>query len=136
MKANIQNKLGMAVGSILLLGMSPANAAHPASVAGTWETAADQTTGALVITQSATAAVCKPISGTIFGGQIQGYYCPAEGRILFARLNNNGSAFQFYEGHVSRDGVVVYIGGSFAVWNILGGGATDEGKDFSFVARK
>jgi len=126
----------MVLGSILWLSMTPADAAHPLSIAGAWSATANRTLGALVISQGVNGAVCKPIRGTIFGSAIQGYYCPVVGRIVFARLNSSGVPFQFYEGHVSRDGTTDYIGGSFSIWNSSGGGFSDEGVDFNFSARK
>lgn len=136
MNAAILKHLGaMALGSILGLSTAPANAASPASIAGNWAATANQTNGVLAINQIASAAVCKPIRGTIFGSAIEGYYCPVVGRIVFARLTG-GTPFQFYEGHVSRDGVTDYIGGSFSIWNVVGGGLANEGVDFPFFANK
>ncbi|MGQ0446463.1 MAG: hypothetical protein ACT4O2_15395 [Beijerinckiaceae bacterium] len=113
-----------------------ANAAHPLSVAGTWNATANQTLGVLAIAQPASAATCKPINGTIFGNTIEGYYCPAVGRIVFARRTGGGTPFQLYEAHVSRDGVTDRIGGSFLIWNASGGGFSNEGVDFNFSATK
>lgn len=113
-----------------------ANAASPLNVAGNWSATANQTLGALVIVQAASAAVCKPISGTIFGNSIEGYYCPVTGRIDFARKTGGGIPFQLYEGYVARDAVVDRIGGSFLIWNVSGGGMSNEGVDFNFSATK
>jgi hypothetical protein len=44
--------------------------------------------------------------------------------------------FQVYEGHVSRDGRIDRMGGSFMIWNSLGGGAFNEGPDYNFSASK
>ncbi|MGH6840663.1 MAG: hypothetical protein ACREDV_00995 [Methylocella sp.] len=113
-----------------------ANAAHPLSVAGNWNATANQTLGVLAISQPFSAATCKPITGTIFGNTIEGYYCPAVGRIVFARRTGGGTPFQLYEAHVSRDGVTDRIGGSFLIWNASGGGFSTEGVDFNFSATK
>jgi hypothetical protein len=113
-----------------------AQAAHPANITGGWTAIGNQTIGALNIVQAASAAVCKPIVGSIFGNSIQGYYCPVTGRIVFARRNAALVPFQMYEGHVSRDGAVDRIGGSFMVFNTSGGGQANEGVDFNFSATK
>ena len=140
MKTTLLNRVcAIALGSMSLLWMGAANAAHPASVAGNWAVTGNQTLGALVIVQAASAAVCKPISGIIFGSTIQGYYCPVTGRIVFGRRAGFGAAFPFfqlYEAHVSRDAVVDRIGGSFLIWNASGGGFANEGVDFNFSATK
>lgn len=125
-----------ALGLLSLLWAGTADAAHPASVAGTWTATANQTIGALVIVQPASAATCKPISGTIFGSSIQGFYCPATGRIVFARRTAALVPFQLYGGNLARDGVVDRIGGTFLIWNSTGGGAANEGVDFNFSATK
>ena len=131
-------KLTSALFGVSLLGIGAANAASPASVAGSWSAVGNQTTGFLRIAQGASAAVCKPIAGSIFvaANSIQGFYCPVTGRIVFARRNAGGVPFQLYEGHVSRDGAIDRIGGSFLVWNAAGGGFANEGVDFNFSAAK
>jgi len=125
-----------ALGFMSLLWMGAANAAHPLSVAGTWAATANQTLGSLRIVQPASAAVCKPISGTIFGSSIEGFYCPVTGRIVFARRTRAGIPFQLYEAHVSTDAAVDRIGGSFLIWNATGAGFANEGVDFNFSATK
>lgn len=137
MKTSVFKQIGVAaLGAMSLLWAGVAQAAHPASVAGGWRATGNQTLGALNIVQAASAAVCKPISGTIFANSIEGYYCPVTGRIVFARRNAGGVPFQLYEGHVSRDALVDRIGGSFMVWNGPGGGFANEGVDFNFSATK
>lgn len=115
-----------------------ANAASPLNIAGNWSATGNQTLGNLSIFQAASAAVCKPISGSIFGGtsHIEGFYCPVTGRIVFARSTSGGIPFQLYEGYVARDGVVDRIGGTFQIWNASGGGLSNEGVDFNFSATK
>ncbi len=127
-----------ALASTALLWTAAAYAAHPASVAGTWSAVGNQTLGNLVISQAASAAVCKPIRGAIFAAAttIEGFYCPVTGRIVFARRTAGGVPFQLYEGQVSRDGAVDRIGGSFIIWNGAGGGFANEGVDFNFSAAK
>ena len=127
------------VASLAIFAAGAAGAASPASVAGNWAVTGNQTLGALIIAQAASAAVCKPIGGTIFGQSIQGYYCPVTGRIVFARRVLSGAVqvpFQLYEGHVARDALVDRIGGSFMIWNAAGGGLANEGPDYNFSATK
>ena len=124
-----------------LLFAQAATAASPPSVGGVWNHVGNQSVGPLVIFQFASAAVCKPITGSMFGlaNAVQGYYCPVTGRIVFARRQLLGGVmtpFQFYEGHVARDGVIDRIGGSFAVFNPSGGGFANEGVDYNFSATK
>ena len=119
-----------------LLWAGAASAAHVPVVTGTWAAQANQTTGSLVMTQLASTRTCKPVTGTIFGNPIEGFYCPSVGRLVFARKTAGGTPFQFYEAHVSRDGTVDRIGGSFAVWNLSGGGLANEGVDFNFSATR
>ena len=137
MKTTLLKLVGVIVfGFISILGMGTVNAAHPLSVAGNWNATSNQTLGALVIFQPANAAVCKPITGFIFGSSIEGFYCPVTGRLTFARRMANGIPFQLYEGHLARDGQVDRIGGSYIIWNALGGGLVNEGVDFNFSATK
>ena len=124
-----------------LLFAEAAKAAHPPSIAGVWNAIGNTAGGALAINQFASAAVCKPITGSMFGvaNAVQGYYCPVTGRIVFARRALIGGVLtpiQFYEGHVSRDGVIDRMSGSFAVFNGFGGGFANEGVDFNFSATK
>lgn len=130
----LKRAFAAAVGSVLCVGA--AYAAHPASVAGTWSAVGNQTLGNLVLAQAVSAAICKPISGSIFTNRVQGFYCPPTGRIVFARHTSSGVPFQLYEGQVSRDGAIDRIGGSFMIWNGLGGGAVNEGLDYNFSATK
>ncbi len=137
MKAKLtKHAIAIALGSMSLLWIGVANAAHPPSVAGVWAATANQTLGPLNIVQAVSANVCKPISGTIFGSSIQGFYCPVTGRIVFARRTAAGLPFQLYEGHVGRDAAIDRIGGSVLIWNTSGGGLANEGVDFNFSATK
>jgi hypothetical protein len=123
--------------TLLALAANPAHAVHPPSVAGNWSAVGNQSSGALIIVQPASANTCKPISGTIFGSTLNGYYCPATGRLVFAR-NAGAVPFQFYQGYVSRlqAGATMKIGGTFSIWNAAGGGFGNEGVDFNFSAFK
>lgn len=138
MNTSVRTRIGaLGLCASLLLGVGTAEAASPASIAGVWSATANQTLGALVIAQAAVpTGVCKAISGTIFGSTIEGYYCAATGRVVFARRLANGVPFQLYEGHVARDAAVDRIGGTFQVWNGAGGRLNNEGVDFNFSATK
>ncbi len=94
----------------LLLGISLASIAFgtnialadgwPTSVVGTWSVTANHATGKLVITTQGSGD-CQPISGTIFGNSILGFYCPQSGRIHFLRTLN-GATTQDYTGNLSQ----------------------------------
>ena len=117
--------------SIAALSATPAAAGSwPASVAGNWSVTANQSGGALVINQPASAALCKLIDGTILGSQLRGFYCPRSGRIVFYRLGSGGSIFQYYAGNLSQliAGNPLRIGGNFSDLN-------DPG-EYSFTAIK
>jgi hypothetical protein len=117
--------------SVAVLSATPAAAGGwPASVAGTWSVTANQTVGAMAINQPASAALCKPINGTILGSQLRGFYCPGSGRIAFHRLGASGSIFQYYAGNLSQliAGRPLRIGGNFSDLN-------DPG-EYSFTAIK
>ena len=135
---SMKRALSAVLGLSALLWTSTAYAAHPASVAGNWNAVGNQTTGTLAIVQAASAATCKPISGSIFGAgtTIQGSYCPSTGRIVFARRNAAGVPFQIYEGYVARDALRDRMGGTFMVWNAAGGGLANEGVDYNFSTFK
>jgi hypothetical protein len=115
-------------GMIGLLWASLA-AAAPASVAGTWSIIGNQSAGSLTLTQGAAATQCKPISGTIYPGTpastaVIGYYCPATGRIAFARKNSAGAVAQVWIGNLSEAGQPDRMGGTFHVVDSGAGGGT------------
>lgn len=135
-------------GAMLGLGMLVQGAAHadgwPASVTGIWSVIANQSAGALAITQYAGAAgsQCKPIRGTVYGvDAVEGYYCPGSGRIAFLRkrgLTATAQTMQFWSGNLSQVGAVLRIGGTFHTGphnNVAGtlGGSLGE---YSFQAQK
>jgi hypothetical protein len=126
-----------AVAIMALAGINPAFAGYLANASGNWTVVGNQSVGALVIVQAASANLSKPISGTIFGSPIQGYYTPSTGKIVFARnWGATGTPFQLYQGNVSRVGGVNRIGGTFYIWNASGGGLADEGAEYNFSAQK
>lgn len=101
----------------------------PASIAGAWSVTANDTGGTLQISQPASTARCKAISGSIFGDPIVGFYCPFSGHLAFQRTNGVGNV-QDYSGALSEATVVPRnMSGSFAslIFNL---------GDFSFFATK
>ena len=94
-----------------------ARAQWPASVVGSWSGISDQATVLLTITSQANGN-CGFIAGTMqvtAGGKsdaIDGFYCPASGRIGFVRTQNG--FLKFYSGNTSTDGSAPFIAGNFA----------------------
>jgi len=114
--------VAVVVASSLLAGAS-----RPSSIVGTWMGVANQTAVQIVITtQVATTAPCKPISGTmnnVLGGtsNIQGFYCPATGRVGFVRKDvTTNATFQSYSGNVSITGTPLRMTGVFAELALVG----------------
>ncbi len=85
----------------------------PLSVLGNWSVLANQSAGTLSITSQGSIGDCRPITGTIFGNSIVGFYCPFSGRIHFLR-NSGTTTFQDYTGNVSQAGLTLHMGGIFA----------------------
>jgi hypothetical protein len=103
-----------------------ASAAPPASVIGNWSAIGNQTPGALVITSQAAAGTCRRITGTIYGNPIEGFYCPATGRIHFVRKTAaTNDTFQSYLGNVGDDVATDRMAGTFVV-SAAGGGTLGE----------
>jgi hypothetical protein len=87
----------------------------PVSVVGNWTVRANNAVGVLSITFQGAAGQCRPISGAIFGNPIQGFYCPASGRIHFLRKNAvTNDTFQDYTANLSQDAAIDYMAGTFA----------------------
>jgi len=114
-------KIGFLVaGFSALLAATPAFAAWPNSVVGTWSVTANQSTLALVVTSQASTGACRAIAGTLDdvpSGQdstIQGFYCPGTGRIQFLRINADGATFQVYTGNLAGSGATQRMAGTFA----------------------
>src|SRR5687768_3100689 len=91
----------------IAISSSPAWAARPASVVGSWNTVANQTVITLQISSQSGSEVCRSIAGTLGGLSVQGFYCPSTGRISFLRKNpSNNDTTQVYTGNVSADGQI------------------------------
>jgi hypothetical protein len=81
----------------------------------------------VINTQGTTTAPCKPITGTLnnlpSGGasNIQGFYCPATGRVGFVRKEVvSNDTFQSYSANVSDTGTTLRMAGVFAELNLAG----------------
>ncbi|MFN6528546.1 hypothetical protein [Nostoc sp. ChiSLP03a] len=135
MKNNLKTYTAIAVCCGTFSGVSSAYAdGWPTSVAGTWSVVGNQSSGSLVITQPASALNCKPISGSIFGNAIEGFYCPSSGRIAFVRKSSSNFPYQYYQGNLSQTDSTLRIGGSFSAFLSNGiGGSLGE---YNFSASK
>jgi hypothetical protein len=133
MSMTLKNRLAIAVGTIGLVWGSVANAAPLANVTGLWSIVGNQHAGWLSLSQPLFPPVptqCKPISGTIYPGvlnhPVKGYYCPATGRIAFARKNLAGVVIQTWVGNVSDvvPGLPHRMGGTFHALDSAAGAGT------------
>lgn len=119
MNRTFKRRLALAVGTIGLVWGSLAHAAPLASVTGTWTIVGNQHAGSLRLSQGI-GTPCAPLNGTIYPGTtvshaVRGYYCPATGRIAFARKNAAGVVIQTWVGNVSDAvaGLPHRMGGTF-----------------------
>jgi hypothetical protein len=126
MKTNF--KLGTAIaisfGSLLCASAAYADG-WPTSIQGTWSIIGNQSNGGIVsITQPSSTLDCQPISGSTSGNwgaaTIKGFYCPKSGRINFIRVFNN-NPIQSFQGNLSTNASTLYMGGTFAILDPIGG---------------
>lgn len=102
-----------------LSGSAHAGQLWPASVVGSWNTIADQSSLTVTVASQSSTGVCQQITGTILDNttnitdNLLGYYCPGSGHFSFARTSTNGFTYQFYTGAVSDNGSSVFMGGTF-----------------------
>lgn len=110
----------------VVLGAVGASATPPPSVLGNWSVIGNQTPGTLAITAQAAAGTCRRITGTIYTNPIEGFYCPATGRIHFVRKTSpSNDTIQSYLGNVGDDGATDRMSGTFVV-SAPGGGTPGE----------
>lgn len=110
-------KLSTTLAAFALVALSQIASADgwPASVVGNWNVRANNSVGILSITSQGLVGQCRPISGAIFGNPIQGFYCPASGRIHFLRkIAATNDTIQDYTANLSQDSGIDYMGGTFA----------------------
>jgi hypothetical protein len=118
--------------SCFLFASEGAFAAYPTSVVGTWNARANQTPGTMNITFQSGSGVCRQISGTYtsFGTfAVQGFYCPATGKIQFLLKDSANVTFQVYSANLTSTGATNYMGGSLGSFNNSFG-------EYSFFASK
>lgn len=102
-----KHKLAFAAAASLagVICVGTASAAPPASVVGTWTLLTNQVYGQLIVTNQGAAATpdpCKVILGTVNGAYMNGWYCPATGRIHFYHKNNvTKLPIKVYDGYVA-----------------------------------
>ena len=112
--SRVLQALAMGV-AILLCESGSAWAAFPDSVTGTWNAILNQTSTTIVINSQSTTGKCREISGTIQSTNINGFYCPATGRIFFLRKSaTTNDTFQVYSGNLAQDAAVDRMAGTFA----------------------
>jgi hypothetical protein len=118
MSKTFKNRFAIAAGTIGLVWASIANSAPLPNVIGTWSIVGNQHVGSLRISSQTGPLPCQAIDGTIYPGTsvshpVRGYYCPATGRIAFARKNTAGVVIQTWIGNVSDAGTPNRMGGTF-----------------------
>ncbi len=135
--------LTLTAGLFLLASTARADG-WPGSVAGNWEVTGNLSTGTLTIVQypGATGSMNRPIRGTIYRtDNIEGYYCPFSGRIVFIRFDKaTTSPKQYWSGNVSQlnPKLKVLMGGTMSVFRhdtvkgTVGGGLGE----YNFSAKK
>jgi hypothetical protein len=116
------NLRGLLVGSIAALVLSVTNAGAavwPTSVGGNWNMTANNYELSLDITSQAASGYCRRIVGTLVNsdgtGQsdIEGFYCPASGRINFLREDpKTRRTYEVFSGNLSVPGGASNTGGS------------------------
>ena len=117
----LNHLLAAATLSALLTPLAHADT-YPTSVVGAWAVTGNQTAGTLNVASQATAGKCRAITGTLYDDPIQGFYCPASGRVEFARKLSNGATFQVWSGQLSDRGPVLRMGGTFSSLDVFYGG--------------
>jgi hypothetical protein len=119
------------VAALALLAATHAAAERPATLAGTtWTLQTNRDAVQLVITTQGGVGApgalnCQHINGDIGNvAHIQGWYCPATGRIHFQHKNlGSGNAVRVFTGNVSDDviGQPLYMAGTMTVLDAVFG---------------
>ncbi|HXG65625.1 MAG TPA: hypothetical protein VNO70_10990 [Blastocatellia bacterium] len=132
----ITNKIAIAMCCVMMLlaGAAFAQTANPNNITGTWRWKGNTTGHVLRIFQGANGVITGTLQATVNGPlePIEGIYIPSVRRLVFVR-KYNGAPFQFYQAHVSVNGL--RMAGGLHAWNGAGGGGP-AGVDFNFCADK
>jgi len=110
---------GVLLSLSLLSGSAFASSPWPASIKGTWNMSANQSTLTLTITQVSGSGPCKNIAGTLVDSvngpaDIEGYYCSNSGRFGFLRESPSDlETYQVFTGNLSYPGSSTYMSGVF-----------------------
>jgi hypothetical protein len=123
--------LTLIVAALAMSGAGNAFAERPANLAGTtWTLQTNRDAVQLVITTQGGAGApgaltCRHINGDIGNvAHVQGWYCPATGRIHFQHKNlGSGNAVRVFTGSVSDDviGQTLYMAGTMTVLDAVFG---------------
>ena len=127
----MKSTLSIAIAASALLATAAASAERPASLAGTtWTLQTNRNPVQLVITTQGNpgapgALNCRHINGDIGNvANVQGWYCPATGRIHFQHKNlGSGNAVRVFTGNVSDDviGQPLFMAGTMTVLDAVFG---------------
>ena len=144
MKAALKT-ITLAVAAATTFATAAASAAPPANIGNTtWTLQANRDSVQLIIhSQSGPgapgAATCRVINGELGIAPptilIQGWYCPAGGRIHFVHKNaDSGNAVRVFTGNVSDNvpGQTLYMGGTMTVLAV----AFDNYGEYNFSATR
>lgn len=116
---NINRFGAVLLGFSLLGGSAFASSPWPASILGTWNMNANQSTLTLTISHQTGSGPCKAITGTLVDSvngtaDIEGYYCNDSGRFSFLRMApSNFETYQVFTGNLSYPGSTTYMSGVF-----------------------
>lgn len=114
MKRTLPAFAGMAALAVSFMPGS-ACAAYPASVVGTWTIVMNQSQAALRIFSQAPSGICRKILGEIGDTNVEGFYCPRTGRIVFLRkFAVSNDTFQVFVGNLASDAARDRMAGTFA----------------------
>jgi hypothetical protein len=108
--------LGAVLTATVTLCAGNAVAAAPTTVVGTWSLLTNQSFGQLIVTNQGVLGICKVILGSVNGADMNGWYCPATGRIHFYHKNAvTHLPIKIYDGYVADriSGSPDRIGGTY-----------------------
>ncbi len=112
--------------TLALLGVLAASSSalasqYPNTVVGRWTGTSNQSAVVISIGAQSGTGSCRQITGTMANSNgsgasdINGFYCPASGRISFLRTTHStGVTFQAYSGNLSFKTDTQHMAGTFA----------------------